>query len=50
MPDDHTTSGLPTYKVEEDTARTKLQETARKHLQGVEYQLLTHFGNPAPQS
>jgi nucleotide-binding universal stress UspA family protein len=42
-----TTSGLPTYKITEDEARAKLEETARKHLQGVKNQLLIHLGNPA---
>jgi nucleotide-binding universal stress UspA family protein len=46
-PLDDATGGLPTYKIAEDEARAKLEEIARKHLQGVENQLLVCLGNPA---
>jgi hypothetical protein len=39
--------GLPTHTIAEDQARAKLEEIARKHLQGVENQLLILLGNPA---
>ena len=42
-----TTSGLSTHTIAEAEARTKLEETARNHLQGVENQRLIHLGNPA---
>jgi nucleotide-binding universal stress UspA family protein len=44
---DDETGGLPTHTIAEDGARAKLEEIARKHLQGVENQLLLHLGNPA---
>jgi nucleotide-binding universal stress UspA family protein/CBS domain-containing protein len=44
-------TGMPVYvdlyKGQEDTARSKLQEIARKHLSGVKYELMTHLGEPA---
>lgn len=44
-------TGMPVYvdlyKGQEDTARTKLQEVARKHLSGIKYELMTHLGEPA---
>jgi universal stress protein A len=44
-------SGMPMYvdiyKGQEQTAREKLQEIARKHLSGVKYELLTQMGEPA---
>jgi nucleotide-binding universal stress UspA family protein len=46
-PLEDTTGGLPTHKIAEDDARAELEEIARKHLRGVENQLLVHLGNPA---
>jgi nucleotide-binding universal stress UspA family protein/predicted transcriptional regulator len=38
---------IEAYKGQEDTARVKLEDIARKHLHGVKYELLTHRGDPA---
>jgi universal stress protein A len=46
-PLDDATGGLPTHTIAEDEARSKLEEITRKHLQGVENQLLIHLGDPA---
>jgi nucleotide-binding universal stress UspA family protein len=48
-PLDDTTGGLPSHTIAEDQACAKLEEIARKHLQGVEnqLQLLILLGNPA---
>ena len=35
------------YKGQEDIARPKLEEIARKHLRGVKYEMFTHMGDPA---
>ena len=44
-------TGMPVYvdvyKGQEEAARTKLEEIARKHLAGVKYDLLTQMGDPA---
>jgi nucleotide-binding universal stress UspA family protein len=44
-------TGMPVYvdlyKGQEETARSKLQEVARKRLAGVKYELMTHLGEPA---
>jgi nucleotide-binding universal stress UspA family protein/predicted transcriptional regulator len=43
-------AGMPTYvdlyKGQEETARIKLEDIARKHLRGVKYELMTHLGDP----
>ena len=46
-PLDDATGGLATHTIAEDEARAKLEEITRKHLQGVENQLLILLGNPA---
>jgi universal stress protein A len=44
-------AGMPVYidvyRGQEDSARTRLSEIARKHLAGVKYELFTHIGDPA---
>jgi nucleotide-binding universal stress UspA family protein/CBS domain-containing protein len=44
-------TGMPVYvdlyKGQEETARDKLKEVARKRLSGVKYELMTHLGEPA---
>jgi CBS domain-containing protein len=35
------------YKGQEETARQKLDEIARRHLRGVKYEISTHMGDPA---
>lgn len=44
-------TGMPVYvdmyKSQEETARDKLREVARKYLPGVKYELTTHVGDPA---
>jgi nucleotide-binding universal stress UspA family protein len=44
-------TGMPVYvdlyKGQEEAARTKLLEIAKKYLAGVKYELLTHLGEPA---
>jgi nucleotide-binding universal stress UspA family protein/predicted transcriptional regulator len=44
-------TGMPVYvdlyKGQEEAARNKLQEVARKHLAGLKYELHTHLGEPA---
>jgi nucleotide-binding universal stress UspA family protein len=46
-PLDNATGRLSTHTIVEEEARTKIEEITRKHLQGVEYQLLIDFGDPA---
>jgi universal stress protein A len=36
------------YKGQEETARNRLHEIARKRLAGLKYELMTHVGEPAP--
>jgi nucleotide-binding universal stress UspA family protein len=38
---------VPAYRTDENVAREKLEQIARKYLRGVEYEIVTDVGSPA---